>query len=297
MKFQMSAPGQDWYVPEEESHASCVKCTDECYEDYADVALSLPCIFGLGSCWPGALAQWGACLALCNLPNNGCLPNPCGFFTTCHEKDTCFDYKDGQLCCESPAAVCDGVCCGKDVRKCSPDGSCGCTSQQTSCGNDCCDPEFECKGGVACCKQDQELVNGICCDKSSKCGDICCDALSLCADPKKGICCGFGFEVCGSQCCAPGGRCIDGKCCPHDQLCGGVCCPSGHTCKDFHSHRCVACSPKLVPCLPEGGIGLCCPPNVDCCADVCCKAGDLCQVDTVVNGQVKYKCGPPRIPK
>ena len=297
IKSEIPPPGSGWYLPDESDNGSCLDCEDDCNSDYFDEATSWPCLISLGSCWPAALAQWAACMGLCQLPGGGCLPVPCGTFTTCADGDICFSNKGGDFCCPGSSAVCHGACCGWDIDHCAPDGSCGCRSFEEPCGNTCCDPDTDtCIDGV-CCKKGQTLLDGVCCDTENVCGNVCCDELSSCADPNKGICCGFAHPICGSQCCDIGAQCINGKCCPHDRLCGGVCCAAGRTCTDPKTHKCSLCRGKTVPCLPEGGPGLCCPPNVDCCVGVCCKPGEVCNVASVVNGNVTYACGPQEIPK
>jgi hypothetical protein len=297
MKSEIPPPGSGWYLPDEEDNGSCLDCEDGCNSDFADETTSWGCLISLGSCWPAALAKWGVCMGLCRLPGGGCLPVPCGTFTTCAEGDTCFGSNLGDFCCPGSSAVCHGACCGWEISNCAPDGSCGCRESETACGNNCCDPDDEsCIDGI-CCKKGQTVLNGVCCDPVSVCGNVCCDVLSSCADKRKGLCCGFAHPVCGSQCCEIGAQCINGKCCPADRLCGGVCCPTGQTCLDPKTHKCMACRGGMVPCRPEGGPGLCCPPNVDCCIGVCCKPGEVCNIASVVNGNVTYACGPPEIPK
>jgi hypothetical protein len=290
-------PGSDWYEPAGEDYVSCLNCEDGCNQTYFDTASNFFCFISI-ACVVEALAQWGICYAVCRLPGAGCLPNPCGTLTTCGIGDTCFSYKGGSLCCKAPAAVCQNVCCGQQITNCLPDGSCGCTTDETPCGNECCVAGQICTDGVCCPDKPGEVVvvlNGVCCSQARVCGKVCCDELASCADPIHGICCSFGFTPCGGQCCALGVQCINGKCCPHDSICGGVCCPKGETCLDPKTHKCSPCPSGTVPCLPEGGTGLCCSPNVDCCIGTCCKPGEVCRFAGVIIGQPTYHCGPQEI--
>ncbi len=305
----ITGPGFDWYEPSDDI-VDCTNCEDGCTKVYIDALPGWATIIFCPPCavvdTAAALALWTGCMIKCNLPGGGCLPNPCGTFTTCAKGDACYDYKDGRLCCPAPAAVCKGVCCGKDVTSCAPDGGCGCTSDQKACGNDCCDPGQVCVDGI-CCAPDQKTCKGVCCPKgqichngkccneANVCGPVCCDELSTCADPKKGVCCSFGSPVCDGQCCPPGSQCINGKCCPHDNVCGGVCCPSGQTCADPAKHVCSPCPANTAPCLPAGGVGLCCAPNVECCGESCCKPGEVCNYNGKVGGKDIYVCGPQEI--
>jgi hypothetical protein len=290
------APGSDWYEPAGEDHISCLQCDDNCNKTLADATSNFFCWLSI-ACVVEADAQWAVCETFCRLPGGGCLPNPCGSFTTCGIGDKCFSYKGGSLCCQAPAVVCQDVCCGVLINNCLPDGTCGCTADQDPCGNDCCDRKTQyCAAVGVCCPNGQILSNGVCCSPISVCGKVCCDELASCADPTHGICCSFGFAPCSGQCCAIGVQCINGKCCPHDSICGGVCCPKGQTCLDPKTHKCSPCPSGTVPCLPEGGTGLCCAPNVDCCIGTCCKPGEVCRFTGAINGQPTYHCGPQEIP-
>jgi len=285
----IAAPGDDWYEPASEDHVSCLNCEDGCNQTYENQVTSWECILSLGACVPFSLAQWGVCMAACNLPGGGCLPNPCGFFTTCGVGDNCFSFQGGDLCCPSTAALCNNVCCGNDIHSCLPNGSCGCTSDQVACGNNCCSSGQVCIEGQ-CCQPGQTVLNGKCCNSQNVCGDVCCDELATCADPAHGLCCPFTDVVCNKTCCATGSQCIDNACCPHSQICGGVCCPNGETCIDAATHQCSKCPTGSVPCLPSEGTGLCCAPNVDCCPGTCCKPGEICMA-SVVNGTTTFYCG------
>jgi hypothetical protein len=286
----INAPGRDWYEPGQ-AEVSCTQCEDNCNATYVSQLASVACwTYELGACVAEALVRWGVCMAACNLPGGGCLPNPCGSFKSCAVNDHCFSFQGGNLCCPAPAAVCNGVCCGKDRPNCSPDGSCGCTSAETACGNDCCTSDQICVSGV-CCSRGQTVVNGTCCAPQNVCGGTCCDELSSgCIDPVHGSCCSFAEVMCGHTCCAIGAACIGGACCPHDQICGGICCPSGHTCTDANKQVCTACPSGQAPCLPGEGAGLCCAPTVDCCPGTCCAPGETCQA-FIANGKTNFFCG------
>lgn len=286
-------PGSDWYEPAGVSWVSCQNCQDGCYSTYQDTALSWSCYFLSLVCEAEAIAQWSICMGLCELPGNGCLPVPCGSFTTCAPGDTCFSYKDGRLCCSAPSAICNNVCCGKDVATCAPNGSCGCPTGELQCGNKCCDGKTQiCSNGL-CCPKGQLNHNGKCCAESSLCGKVCCDELATCGDPKKGICCPFETTFCAGKCCDQNQVCINGSCCPKERSCGGVCCPSGQRCSDPAKKTCVACPPAKVPCLPSSGASLCCAPDVACCPGVCCQPGQVCNSA----GAGKFVCGPPQVIK
>jgi len=287
----MSAPGGDWYEPASENSPDCSACQNDCGTTYANEVKNFFCFIAL-PCQLSALAEWGGCLGLCQLPGHPCRPNPCGTFSTCSKGDTCFSYQGGDLCCTAPAAVCQGVCCGTDITSCAPNGACGCTSDETLCGgNQCCDNAKEtCANGI-CCPKGQVNHNGKCCDPKAICGSVCCDQLATCADAKNSLCCQFTAPVCGGKCCKPGGAevCVNGQCCPSERSCNGVCCPAGQHCTDPYKKTCSACPANQVPCLPDKGASICCPPNVACCpGGPCCKPGESCNLV----GPNKYACGP-----
>jgi hypothetical protein len=288
-----ATPGSDWYEPDGVSWASCQGCQDGCYSTYQDQALSFSCYFLNPFCEVEATAQWAICMGLCQLPGNGCLPVPCGTLTTCGPGDTCFSFKGGRLCCAAPSALCNNVCCGKDVTTCAPNGLCGCATGLLACGNKCCDGKTSvCSNGI-CCPKGQVNHNGKCCTETNLCGKVCCDELATCGDPKKGICCPFLTSFCAGKCCDQNQVCINGSCCPKERSCGGVCCPSGHKCSDPVKKTCTACPATTVPCLPSSGASICCAPNVACCPGICCQPGQSCNSA----GPGKFVCGPPQVIK
>jgi hypothetical protein len=307
-RFIPQAPGLDWFEPSNDV-VDCTVCEDDCGKAYAAALPGLIVDIFCPPCYladvAAQLAIWAGCMLVCQLPHGGCLPTPCGTFTTCGKNDKCFSFQGGSLCCPAPAALCKNICCGTDVTTCAPDGGCGCTTDQTACGNDCCDAGQTCINGVCCdqpnvtvcngvcCAPGQVCHNGKCCRADGMCGNACCDEISNCADPKTGVCCSFAAVVCGTQCCPLGAHCINGKCCDANSVCGNICCPSGQTCSDPVNHKCTSCSGKTVPCLPPEGAGLCCPSGVACCAGTCCQPGQVCNFTGVVNGKNTYACGAP----
>ena len=273
---------------------------NDCTEDYEDAVTDWKCYFHVTDCYIAATAEWTVCMALCETPGGGCLPDPCGDFTTCAEGDQCFDFKDGKLCCPAPAALCQNVCCGKDRTTCAPDGTCGCRSDEITCGNQCCDKDKQdCSNGI-CCPKGQISHEGKCCRKENVCGGICCDELSKCVDPKTGLCCLFTAEVCGGKCCQPGEQCINEKCC--SKPCGKVCCGAGQACKDG---KCLSiqCRGDQVTCVTQedpdqkGPLiampkAICCPPKVACCSGKCCKPGEIC---CSTSTGVPFGCHDPQL--
>jgi|WetSurMetagenome_2_1015567.scaffolds.fasta_scaffold99627_2 hypothetical protein len=287
------APGNDWYEPGDDP-VDCSVCENDCGTNVGSWILD---IFTFGASEP---EYWAACMAACNLPDGGCLPTPCGFLTTCGKNDTCFSYEGGRLCCPSPSAICNGVCCGDFITSCGSDGTCGCPEGTNVCAQECCNPDQACCNG-ACCAKGQVCIDGICCkpgvvtckglccDKGqvchngkcckpqNMCGPTCCDELATCLNPETGVCCGFDQPVCGGVCCPLGAVCLNGKCCEPNSVCGGICCPGGHTCANPATHTCTACPDGKVACLSTNGIGMCCPPGVECCGTTCCSPGQVCQ--------------------
>ncbi len=293
-------PGRNWYVPGDMPH-SCDICLNGCGEAYSDDADDPECLIHALDCWPELLVVWAGCVAECKLPGGGCLPVPCGgTFGSCAPGDTCFDWKGenpGELCCEAPGVVCKNICCGKTITSCLPDGSCGCDTNEITCGNQCCDPakKESCSNGI-CCPHGQQNSNGICCPTNQTnfkgkcclnqniCGEVCCDELSKCVDKKKSFCCGFTEVVCAGVCCKTGEQCVNGKCC--SKPCGNVCCGSAQACLNG---KCIskACPSVQVTCITEedpnqkGPLiavshAICCPPKVSCCSGKCCKPGEIC---------------------
>ncbi len=313
-KTPISAPGENWYEPSNDV-VDCTSCETGCNNTYADMMPGIATIIFCPPCAAAdvaaALLYWAGCMIACNLPGGGCLPTPCGFFTTCGKNDKCFTFqgnagsKGGSLCCPAPAAVCNNVCCGTDVTSCSPDGTCGCSSGQSACGNDCCDAGEVCTNGICCqpgqtncngtcCASGNVCHNGACCAPQNICGTTCCDPLSNCADPKKGLCCSFTSIVCNGLCCPYGSQCINGKCCAQESACGSVCCASGQICLDAKTGKCAtsACPKGQAPCMPDSGKGLCCATGVACCPGTCCKPGQVCNYEGPPDGSGTYTCGP-----
>jgi len=289
----ISPPGEDWYepgVPE----VACSNCENDCGTNVGSWILD---IFSGGSYEP---EYYAACMIACNTPGGGCLPTPCGFYQSCAQNDHCFQFQGGNLCCPSPSAVCQNVCCGTDITNCGSDGTCGCPTGTKVCEQDCCNPGQACCNGTCCpegqvctdgicckpgvvacdglcCAQGQVCHNGKCCNPTNVCGPTCCDELATCLNPKTGVCCGFDSPVCGGVCCPLGALCLNGKCCDPNSVCGGICCPSGHTCSNPATHSCTTCPNGEVPCLSTNGLGLCCAPGVECCGTTCCAPGQVCQ--------------------
>ncbi len=305
---KITGPGFDWYEPGDD-FVDCTYCeSTTCANIYFDLLPGWATILFCPPCavvdTAAALAAYAGCMIYCHLPGGGCLPNPCGSFTTCAKGDTCYDFDDGRLCCPSPSAVCKNVCCGTDIPKCGSDGTCGCPTDTKTCGSNCCTENQVCTDGVCCdpgivackgvcCGKGQTCHNGSCCNQNNICGPTCCDELSSCLDPKTGKCCGFDQQMCGNTCCPIGSHCINGKCCGADSICGTICCPPGQTCSNAAKHTCTTCPPKTVPCLSSNGKGLCCPAGVDCCGSTCCNPGEVCQAGA--GGTIV--CGPQEIPK
>ena len=288
----ITPPGEDWYEPGEDE-VECQNCENNCG---TNVGSWIADIFSFGTAEP---EYYAVCMAACNLPHGGCLPNPCGGdWVTCASTDTCFD--NGNLCCPSPSAICNGACCGTFITSCGSDGTCGCEQGTSVCGQDCCNPGQACCNGTCCpngevctdgicCKPHEVTCKGICCDKglvchggkcchtNNICGPTCCDELATCLDDKKGVCCGFDQPKCGGICCPLGAVCLNGKCCEPNNVCGGICCPVGEACINPSKHICSKCPDGQTGCISTNGIGICCPHDVDCCGSTCCKPGQVCQ--------------------
>jgi hypothetical protein len=289
------APGPGAYPPLGADNPGCVACQNQCDKDWGAESGTAWCVLTLGGCYVKALIDFDICRHNCASDGpGGCFPVPCGSTTTtCNSGDQCFSVQGAGMCCDAGAPLCQGVCCGRLITACGPDGSCGCRTDETLCGDSCCDNAKEiCSNGI-CCPKGQANHEGTCCAQKNLCGKVCCDELASCADPKTGLCCPLTAPVCGGKCCKPGNAevCINGTCCPSERACGGKCCPAGQTCADPKKGVCTACHPGLVPCLPDKGPSICCPPNVACCpGGACCKPGESCNYI----GNNAYACGPPQ---
>jgi hypothetical protein len=288
-------PGPGAYPPLGADNPDCIACQNQCDTDWGAESGTEWCVLTWGGCYVKALINYDICRHACASDGpNGCFPVPCGTTTnTCLSGDLCFSFQGGGMCCDAGAPICQGVCCGKLITACGPDGSCGCRTDETLCGDSCCQNDKEiCSNGI-CCPKGQANHQGTCCAEKNLCGQVCCDELSSCADAKKGLCCPFTAPVCGDKCCKPGNVevCINSHCCPTAQACGTKCCPAGQYCADPKKQTCTSCPPHTVPCIPDKGASICCPPNVACCpGGTCCKPGETCNY----LGNNAYACGPPQ---
>ena len=176
-----SGPGWEWYEPSNDE-VDCSNCEDSCGNDASAIFSYILAFLTLGT---SEIWTYAGCMALCNLPGGGCLPNPCGFFTTCAKADTCFSAGGGRLCCPAPSAVCNNVCCGREITSCGSDGLCGCPNGTQACGSDCFDPTT------------QQCTDGIICDIGAvPCNGGCCPKHQVC---RNGACCSIGPWVQGPQ--------------------------------------------------------------------------------------------------
>jgi len=288
-------PGPGAYPPLGADNPDCTACQNQCDTDWRAESGTAWCVLSFGGCYVKSLFDYDICQHNCAGDGpNGCFPVPCGATTTtCLSGDQCFSFQGAGMCCDAGAPLCQGVCCGRFISACGPDGSCGCKTSETLCGDSCCDNDKEiCSDGI-CCPKGQANHQGTCCADKNVCGKVCCDELATCADPKTGLCCPLTAPVCAGKCCKPGNAevCINGHCCPTERACGSKCCPSGQVCADPKKGTCSACHPSLVPCLPDKGPSICCPPNVACCpGGACCKPGETCNY--IGNGA--YACGQPQ---
>jgi hypothetical protein len=297
----LSAPGTDWYEPSDDPVA-CTNCENHCNDVFYDNQPGADTLFFCPPCAAyqegRAFVIWTGCMGLCNIPGGGCLPTPCGTFTTCGANDQCFDVQTGPLCCPAPAAVCQNICCGTNVTTCAPDGGCGCPSGQNACGNDCCKPGQTCHDGVCCDHSDAINCKGVCCEPGNICTqDGCCRPNNMC----NGLCCEpfntpNGYFGPAMECCN------NTHCCQQGTCCGTKCCGQGETCLDPSTGTCcqLVCNGKCCP--PGSGTccdGVCCPPGQNyCTADGCCDSlricGDKCCAPGLVCASANHTCVPQK---
>ena len=302
--------------PSDTSHSSypqntseCNICRGLCFSglDACTLAASIAaggCLVFYGVCLAGAIGGCvigtAICVNGCSNLGAACCPVGCGDSACCDKGETCVDPERGLCCAEGLVGCGTSGCCNRSDTCISATGQC-CPKHQNVCNHVCCNPGEVCKENVVCCPVEQEICGKVCCGPgevcnkrtgnccaSVLCGDLCCADGALCADPDRGLCCGFGREVCDGKCCELGDLCIKGKCCSNpcgmfccdsNQICcGGSCCPSGEGCLNPKTKKCGGtCHAKLVPCVPDPlGPSICCSANVACCGGDCCKPGEIC---------------------